>query len=307
MRIALIGRGPWAARYLATLRSLRGVRVTAIVSRGRPGAAFRGVRWLPDVHRLDRRKVDAAIVVTAAEAHARTTVPLLRLGIPVLVEKPMALSLRDARRMYDAARQRPSLLCVAHTHLYSEAFEHLLAEVQDAGGMIQADSGGGNRGPHRSRCSPLWDYGAHDVSMLLALTRALPREVWAHEFEALEPGRNVQIDMRFLRLREPAAGRVAVRTRVGNGFAVKERRLEVWTPRGRFVYDDLAADKLMFHPEDGETAPVALPDRALPLTRTASYFVNAVRRGKRHDPGARLGVLVCGVLARVERTLARKR
>jgi predicted dehydrogenase len=55
---------------------------------------------------------DAAIVCTASSAHFDDTMWLLRQGIPVLVEKPLALEERSARKAVLEARRRGAILCV---------------------------------------------------------------------------------------------------------------------------------------------------------------------------------------------------
>ncbi|MEM7406262.1 MAG: Gfo/Idh/MocA family oxidoreductase [Pseudomonadota bacterium] len=317
LRIALIGRGPWAARYLAALRQLRGVRVTTVVSAGRPGKAFGGAVWLRDIRELRRGAVDAAIVASAAWSHASATIALLARGVPVLVEKPMALSVAAARRMHATARSQRALLCVAHTHLHSEAFEHLIAHVAAAGGFNRGTSAGGNLGPFRRDCTALWDYGSHDVAMFIALAGNPPVGVTANALEGTRPGQNFSVALKFSRAAErreaiaarshPRAGPVEVNVTVGNAFACKRRWLCVDSGQDAFVYDDLAAERLTRRREGGPEMPIALPGRALPLTRTIEHFLSAVRRGKRYDPGAPLGVAVCGVLARCERQLTGRR
>ena len=44
---------------------------------------------------VDDPKVDAALVLTSDEAHAEITCAFLRAGKPVLLEKPMALTLEE--------------------------------------------------------------------------------------------------------------------------------------------------------------------------------------------------------------------
>ena len=55
----------------------------------------------------------------------------MKLGVDVLVEKPMALSVRDARRMIDSARRREKILMVGHVERFNPAVQFIRKYVAD--------------------------------------------------------------------------------------------------------------------------------------------------------------------------------
>jgi len=63
---------------------------------------------------LDKEELDAVLVTTPPYAHAELTLGALERGLHVLVEKPMALSSRDAWAMVDAAERADCVLSVAY-------------------------------------------------------------------------------------------------------------------------------------------------------------------------------------------------
>lgn len=126
--LLIVGGGRWARVYVSILARLDiAVSRIAVVSRhgGDPLASAlsdaaahgksRFVR-LPDLtDALARRDICGAIVVNAARDHARTAVTLLENRIPVLVEKPVALTLEEADRLVASsvaagARLMPALV-----------------------------------------------------------------------------------------------------------------------------------------------------------------------------------------------------
>jgi predicted dehydrogenase len=68
-----------------------------------------------------RGRVDAAIVAAPTAAHAEIGCELMRAGIDVLVEKPIASDLDSATRLIDTARAQGRILQVGHLERYNPA------------------------------------------------------------------------------------------------------------------------------------------------------------------------------------------
>ncbi len=58
-------------------------------------------------------KVDAALVAVPPRFHAPIAIQLMEMGIDVLCEKPLAITVADGRRMVEAARETQRVLAVA--------------------------------------------------------------------------------------------------------------------------------------------------------------------------------------------------
>jgi predicted dehydrogenase len=63
---------------------------------------------------LSDGNVDALVVSTPNYLHAPQTIPALKAGVHVMVEKPMAMNAQEAQQMSEAAEKSGSLLMVAH-------------------------------------------------------------------------------------------------------------------------------------------------------------------------------------------------
>jgi predicted dehydrogenase len=68
---------------------------------------------------------DLAVVAVPTHLHAETVVPLLEAGVPVLVEKPIAGTVADARTIIDAARAAGVPLAVGHVERFNPAVRAL--------------------------------------------------------------------------------------------------------------------------------------------------------------------------------------
>ena len=79
--------------------------------------SFEG-RFFESVDALCRSDIDVLYVATPHQLHAEHACLAAQHGKHVLVEKPMALSLEECRRMIDAAREAGVQLLVGHSHSF---------------------------------------------------------------------------------------------------------------------------------------------------------------------------------------------
>ncbi|HWE39961.1 MAG TPA: Gfo/Idh/MocA family oxidoreductase [Isosphaeraceae bacterium] len=102
-------------------------------------------RRQPDFHRevdrvkdfrrvLDRKDVDAVIVATPDHWHAIQTIAACDAGKDVYVEKPLSITVREGRRMVEAARRNNRVVQVGTQRRSSKSYKMLLEEVR-AGGL----------------------------------------------------------------------------------------------------------------------------------------------------------------------------
>src|SRR3989442_4907016 len=88
--------------------------------RARTIAAERDTKWTTDWQSLIA-SVDAVSLAVPTEAHAEIACALLRAGIHVLVEKPIARTLEEADRMIAAAATTGAILQVGHAERFNPA------------------------------------------------------------------------------------------------------------------------------------------------------------------------------------------
>ncbi len=73
---------------------------------------------------LSDSEVAAVYISTPHEMHAEHAIASARAGKHVLVEKPMAVTVEDCRKMVDAARNAGIILMVGHSHSYDLPVAH---------------------------------------------------------------------------------------------------------------------------------------------------------------------------------------
>jgi predicted dehydrogenase len=117
VRLAVVGCGAVAQIHhlpaiLASDRVEAAVLVDADEKRARALAERFGVPEVATDFTVLPGKVEAAVVALPNSLHAPVSIELLRRGIHVLVEKPMAMSVRECDEMIEAARAGRAVLAV---------------------------------------------------------------------------------------------------------------------------------------------------------------------------------------------------
>ncbi|GGD25179.1 Gfo/Idh/MocA family protein [Sinisalibacter lacisalsi] len=117
LRIAIVGAGIIGHTHAATLADVRGVALSAVVDpiAGADVAERHGVPLFTDVGALlDAGVADAAIVASPNDTHVPITSALLRAGLPVLLEKPVANSVADGEALIAVAEETGVPVLVGH-------------------------------------------------------------------------------------------------------------------------------------------------------------------------------------------------
>jgi predicted dehydrogenase len=289
LRIALVGYGRWGTNVARDLAGTDGAELTHIVdtsaqalsraARAHPSAVV--ALRLADV--VDA--VDAVAVCTPPATHAALAGAALEASKHVFVEKPFAMSERDAERLEALSTARGRVLMVGHQMLYHRSFETLCRRV--ASGEL-----GALRAVHSARSGTvdaardpgvLWAYGPHDVAMILELVGGPPSAIRASGSPLSRLG-DVSITLEF-------AGGIVSTTALCGRAPARVRRLTAICARGEIVFDESVPHR------DGDGAE-------LPLARELEDFVACALAGARPRSDGRHGREVTRVLVGAERLLA---
>jgi len=180
-RILLIGIGRWGVNHLRVLKSMpielfvadhREQRLTSVdVSQSHRSTDARSFF----------SRIDAAVVVTPAQAHFETCRELLRMGKDVFVEKPIALASSDAKTLTELAEKSGAILQVGHIFRFDPA-SLWLRDAISAGRfgrlkMLQARFSGFKR--PRYDTGVTFSDGIHFIDLFNFLLGVPPRRVHA--------------------------------------------------------------------------------------------------------------------------------
>ncbi|HMM62857.1 MAG TPA: Gfo/Idh/MocA family oxidoreductase [Mesorhizobium sp.] len=129
---------------------------------------------------------DAVAIATYSDSHADYAVAALEAGCHVFVEKPLATTVADARRVVDAARANGKKLVVGYILRHHPSWTRLIAEARKLGGPyvfrmnLNQQSSGATWETHKQlmkTTSPIVDCGVHYLDVMCQITDARPVEV----------------------------------------------------------------------------------------------------------------------------------
>lgn len=297
LRAAVLGLGIMGSHHLRVLNATEGVRVVAVVDpreERRDGAqrSYPGVTAYGSLaEALDGTALDFACVAVPAVHLTAVAHEALAAGLHVLVEKPMATTVPDARALVEDAKGRGLLLCVGFVERFNPAVVALKQKLAD--GML-----GQVYQVHTRRLSPFPD---RDAQLGVALDLA------THDIDVMRYILGDEVDRVYAetsqRLHESAEDLLCATLRFDGGATgllevnwltpAKVRQLSVTGEQGMFTVDYLTQELEFYeHPRRESTTWDALAGlrgagegnmtrfalvRREPLRQEWEAFVAAVR------------------------------
>jgi len=135
-KVAVIGCGLQANRRVAAIREDKSCELVAAVDRdetkARKIAGSSGARVETDWRAVVRPgEIDIAVVLTYPDSHADISIEAMRAGCDVLCEKPLALSVAQAKQMRDVAREAQRILKCGFNHRHHPAVAEAHKRLRD--------------------------------------------------------------------------------------------------------------------------------------------------------------------------------
>ncbi|MDK1374001.1 MULTISPECIES: Gfo/Idh/MocA family oxidoreductase [unclassified Sinorhizobium] len=171
--VAVVGYGYWGPNLVRNFWETPGARLISVCDLRKERLATVQTRY-PAVDITDDfeevlrdPRVDAIAIATPAAAHFKLAMKALMAGKHVLVEKPMAATSDEARRMVEEAARRRLVLAVDHTFVHTGAVRKMRELVEDGlGDVYYYDSVRVNLGIFQHDVSVIWDLAVHDLSIM---------------------------------------------------------------------------------------------------------------------------------------------
>ncbi len=247
--VALVGYGYWGVNLARNLHAATSVELVGIADQAEhnrkaaslayPSAAV----WSSLDEVLDDSDVEAVVLATPAGTHARLALHALAQGRHVLVEKPLALDVAEARDVAATAEELGLTVMVGHTFLYSPPVVRLRRYLRDGelGTVQYLYSQRLSLGKIRNDCNALWNFAPHDISIMLHLLDEVPNEVSARGFSFIQPSID---DVCFASLAFPSG--VGANLHVSWIDPRKTRLMTVVGDEKMAIFNDVSADQKLW-------------------------------------------------------------
>ncbi len=306
-RVAVLGCGYWGSNHIRTLKALGALQAVSDANRARAEgfASDQDVEAIDPDDLFGRKDIDAVVMALPPQFHAETAIKAVEAGKDVLVEKPIALTVPDAKRAVAAAKANNRVFMVGHVLRFHPAFEKL-KELIDAGELGEVRYIHSHRlglGKFHTENDALWDLAPHDLSMILAITGQPPAEIHGEGAALLDH----LSDFAHVHMRFPSGLRSHLFTSRLNPY--RERRLTVVGTKAMAVFDDvepwerkLAVYRHAVWQDSGQWAfttnePSYVTIRqGMPLTRELEHFLDCIKTRATPRTSGEEGIMVLDIL-----------
>lgn len=214
MNIVLVGNGKWGKNYVSTIQNYFPDINLIVANRS---------NWQD----LIDKNPNGVIIATPPNSHIEIASYALMSDIPVMIEKPLSLSLKEAETLNIFSAP----ILVNHIHLFSEGYEKI-KKLIDINNITEIKTCGYGQGLPR-QYSSLWDYGPHDLSMILDIIGKMPDKIDIRKLV----GDMYALHMEFIVNMD--FGLIKTETVLGSGANCKTRHIEIHSDGIVLSYNDV--------------------------------------------------------------------
>ena len=223
--IGLIGFGRWGQTIARSLDNNKNCKISALVSH-HPVASDQIPKdctvYSNSVEMYRRHSISAVIIANSPKDHYREALLALENNLPTWIEKPLTAKSEESLDLLAVATRLNSRVFVDHIFVHSVGWSIFKNASHDMGKLIRVQSKGGAPLPIRDSISPLWDWGPHDISLVLDLvgmkTLSLSASLQANTASEERSTFNTKLDLNF-------PGGISTSSIFGNNFSEKTREL----------------------------------------------------------------------------------
>jgi predicted dehydrogenase len=133
-RIAVVGAGLIGLRHIEAIAAAKGAALCAVVDPAEAAqeiAVAAGVPWFASLEDMPDGLADGVILATPNTLHVTGGLSAIARGLPVLVEKPIATDLAEARRLVEAGERAGVPVLTGHHRRYNPLITHAKAMIDE--------------------------------------------------------------------------------------------------------------------------------------------------------------------------------
>lgn len=248
-RLGVIGVGSIGFNHARVLSELSNVELVAVVDVEEQAAQAVARRYrlnaYTDYRRmLDGEQLDALTIAVPTNNHFEVAMEVIRRGIPLLIEKPIASTMEEGRQLIAAAAAQCVMLMVGHIERFNPSVTALKAHLADGelGRVFQIDAHRQGPFPDRVRdVGVVIDLAVHDLDVMRYVSGAEITRVYAETERHIHSEREDLLSG-VTRMSDGTIGTLSINWLT----PTKIRELYVTGERGMFRLDYLTQDLYFF-------------------------------------------------------------
>jgi len=308
IKICVIGAGGWGKNHIRTLSklgALGGIVETNHEQKNKINELYPQVNCFSSIEDAFKADFNGYVVATPPVTHAELAIKIIKNGKPLLVEKPLALSVEEADLIQIAHNDNNGKLMVGHLLLFHPAIIKMKSMIEDGliGDLQYIYSNRLNLGVVREEENVFWSFAPHDVSLFQFFSDSFPAKVLS--FGGAFIRQNVHdTTITYLKYPNGLQGHIYVSWL----HPFKEHRLVIIGSKGTLHFEDSAENKPLFFYEKDQSGnkDVSLiknkPSKkinyesTLPLDNELKYFINIIKGKTINKANIREGIDVVKIL-----------
>jgi predicted dehydrogenase len=131
VRLAVVGAGFMGRQHIDFIRAAPGAVLTAVADPVANPAELECPTYRSMAQMLDAEQLDAVIIANPNALHVETAIEGLEAGVAVLLEKPVATSYAQSRRLVEAVERLQGRLLVGHHRRHHPAIARARSAIRD--------------------------------------------------------------------------------------------------------------------------------------------------------------------------------
>lgn len=326
IRVGVIGCGYWGPKLARNFHDLSDAALEWVCDLRQERldhlqGLYPQVKTTRDCRDLWASDIDAVAIATPVPRHHHLALKALQAGKHVLVEKPIAASVREAEEIVDEGKRQDRVVMVGHTFEYNPAVEAVKEIISsgELGEIYYVNATRVNLGLFQSDINVVWDLAPHDISILRFVLGLDPVRVSARGGAYVQREEGIH-DVAYLTLQFPNG--VLADIRVSWLDPCKIRRYTVVGSKKMLVYDDIEPEnKILIYDKGVDVPPYsdteeqfhlsyrygdvdAYPvDWVEPLRAECQHFLDCIREGQVPRSSGSVGLRVVEALEAAQRSL----
>ena len=249
LKVAVIGVGAMGANHARLYWELPGLEFVGIADENMDRAEAIASRYSTQAFQdfrklLDEKKPEAVTIAVPTAFHLDIALEVIKRGIHVLIEKPISLSIEQAKQIIKVAKENNVKLMVGHVERFNPAIQALKCHIDEGslGKVFQLEAR--RQGPFPARINDVGvviDLAVHDVDVMHFLVGNNIIRVYA-ETERQIHGMYEDLLVGTLRFSSGAIGTLLINWLT----PTKIREMTVVGEKGMFKADYLTQDLFFF-------------------------------------------------------------